>query len=523
MLVVAEGDPRLRMIDAATDAALVDRILAALDGTTVLIRIGHDATGPARVAAGALAAMAGRLFGRVDVLDNTSLPPNWWGVDDIAELATRAAALLGNPAATAGRTITLSVGAAGVDAADFGIGGGDYTARIARHPVPVAPETHSLGVHAAACLAISQVLGLVLRPHGVRVVELVEDYELDLISHRPSSGNPHAPAIDIDASERDSSPFELVFAGTGSVGTSAVALTATALAPAFGSSPASPGLTIRLVDLDRFDPDRNPFRYPALLGRETGSKAEEMAARLCDAGLDAEGFTGTIGVWAARRKQPGVYGLVVSSVDTLMGRLEVADVLAEHTLSIGMSGLVLHAQRERMDGTSACPFCDYVDSAPALTQAEVYVDMSGLPLPRVLQLLDGNGLLTSEDAAAVAASGKLPVGQAAELEGQRLEDLVNRIYAETTVKDPSGMPTVAVAFPQVSWFAGVLAAVEIVKQLRGLPQLTGRVDADLAGLPPGLIRLMPPDASGRCVCHSGIRREAYHRLYASCVSMAVSA
>jgi hypothetical protein len=140
----------------------------------------------------------------------------------------------------------------------------------------------------------------------------------------------------------------------------------------------------------------------------------------------------------------------------------------------------------------------------------------------VLQLLGGDGLLTSEDAAAVEESGKLPAGQVVGLAGWRLEDLVNRIYAEAAVNGPSGAPAVAVAFPQVSWFAGVLAAVEIVKQLRGLPQLSGRVDVDLAGLPPGVIRMMPPDASGRCVCHSGIRRQTYRHLYASAPRMAVS-
>jgi hypothetical protein len=65
----------------------------------------------------------------------------------------------------------------------------------------------------------------------------------------------------------------------------------------------------------------------------------------------------------------------------------------------------------------------------------------------------------------------------------------------------------------VSWFAGTLAAVELVKQIRGLPTLQGRVDVDLAGLPPGAVRIMPRDGSGRCLYNSGVRQRAWTRLY----------
>jgi len=65
----------------------------------------------------------------------------------------------------------------------------------------------------------------------------------------------------------------------------------------------------------------------------------------------------------------------------------------------------------------------------------------------------------------------------------------------------------------VSWFAGVLAAVEIVKQLRGLPLLDRRVDVDLSGLPPGLVRRPTADTSGRCLCRSGTRTRWYRAMY----------
>jgi hypothetical protein len=168
-----------------------------------------------------------------------------------------------------------------------------------------------------------------------------------------------------------------------------------------------------------------------------------------------------------------------------------------------------------MDGTAACPFCDYVDTAPVMTQADVYVELTGLDLARVLQLLDVASQLTEQDVAAAVAAGKLPVEEALGLTGRRLEDLVNRLYAEAQIRTSTGTRAMTVAFPQVSWFAGVLAAVEIVKEVRGLPLLQGRVDVDLSGLPPGALRAMPPDPSGRCVCHSGLRRRTYLGLYPS--------
>lgn len=508
-------DPRLRILDTSTTAAA--DVIAALDATTVVIRIGAEVSGPARVAAGALAAMAARLFGHVEVHGDTTLPTNWWGLADISELVAAASALISPHLSVSKRTLTVVVGSDATGEADFGIGGGDFVARLARHAVPVSPGTHYLGLHAAACLAVSQLMGIVLADHGVGVVELVDDYTLDLLTHRPVSQHKTVPAEVVAATGQDAE-FELVFGGVGSVGSSAVALSATALAPAYNNGVAPPGLTISLVDLDRFDPARNPFRYPALLGGETEPKADALAIKLRAAGLDATGHTAPVGTWAVARDSPGVRGLFVSSVDTLAGRLEVADVLAEQTLSIGVSGLLLHAQRERMDGTSACPFCDYVDSAPAHTQAEVYVEMTGLELPRVLQLLEPATLLTEQDVAAAVAAGKLSTARAGGLAGHRLEDLVNRVYAEASVRASTGETVAAVAFPQVSWFAGVLAAVEIVKQIRGLPMLEGRVDVDLAGLPPGAVRLMPPDPSGRCVCHSGVRRRAYLQLYAEPVA-----
>lgn len=508
-------DPRLRIIDSGS-GALAAQMLAALDSTEVVIKVAVDLPGSARVAAGALAAMTARLFRRVriccDDATGTVLPANWWGVPDLNTLARAATALLPEPtqAPTVDTNLTVSVGLVDGEV-DFGIGGGDYTAVLDRRPVEVNVGGHHLGVHAAACLAVSQLLGKALGRAGPRIVEVEERYELDLLTHSPTGAAVVDSPAAVDVAGAGRPPVEVVIAGAGSVGTSVAALTASALAPELAGTADAAGMLFTVVDLDTFDPTRNPFRYPALLGGETDDKATMLALRLRGAGLDAHGVVGSVGDWVTTRPHPGVDGLVISSVDTVGGRLEVADIIARQTLSIGVKALELHAQREQMDGVAACPFCHYVDVAPATTQADVYVQMTGIDQTRILKLLAGH-LLTAEDLAIVAATGKLS-GDGANLVGRRLEDLVGRIYADAPVAAADGVTALTIAFPQVSWFAGVLGAVEIVKQTRMLPTLPGRVDVDLAGLPPGAVRVMPRDESGRCLCHSRVRRRAWARLY----------
>jgi hypothetical protein len=508
------GDPRLRIIDPGS-GELAGQMLAALDGTEVIIVLAADLSGSARVAAGALAAMTARLFRHVTVTcadpAGTSLPANWWAAPDIDALISVANALLPASAEDAVTTATLTVSVGMVDGAvDFGIGGGDYNAVLDGQPVHVDAGTHHLGVHAAACLVLSQLLGKVLGTAGPRIVELDQRYELDLLAHVPA-GTGHLQSFTHTPSLPTRPMREVVFAGGGSVGTSAAALAAMTLAPAYADTADAANVLFTVIDLDSFDPTSNPFRYPALLGGETDNKATMLADRLQQGGLNAEGVVDTVGHWVTGRDKPGVHGLVISSVDTIAGRLEVADIIAEQTLSIGVKALELHAQREQMDGVAACPFCHYIDAAPAMTQADVYVEMTGLTQNRVLELLAGDKL-TAADIATASGAGKF-AGEGVNLIGRRVEDLIGRIYADAQVPASDGGLALTIAFPQVSWFAGVLASVELVKQLRGLPILPGRVDVDLAGLPPGAVRVMPPDETGRCLCYSAVRRRAWTRLY----------
>jgi hypothetical protein len=509
------ADPRLRLIGGgSSDSPRSAQVLAILDGTRVVIRTGPDMTGPHTTALAAFVGMTARLFGEVVLENPVALSPNWWNATDTGALLTALSHLRPRPSAAPSKELVVTFGDQ-VEPGAWAIGGDDYTVRLGRNPQPLgAGVTHSLGVHAAACLAVSQLLGEVLEPVGFPGVALEDAYVMNLLDYRLTA------APEPELVKLPQAPLPLVVAGVGSVGTSALALLAGCLAPALApaDSPSTAFLAeVITVDSDTFDPARNPFRYPALLGNETGYKAVHMAERLTALSLPAQGMPMSVADWVRTRDQPGFDGLLVSSVDTLGGRLDVTDALARNTLSLGVSGLALHAQQEAFADGFACPFCDYVSAAPPLTQAGVHAQTTGLPISRVLALLQDGARLKPDDVDAAILAGRLPADRRDRLIGAPLSDLVRQAYAEMELRGPAhgsnGSDVVAVAAPQVSWFAGVLVAVEVVKQLRGLPLVDRRVDVDLTGLPPGLVRRPPADTTRRCLCHSGIRRRWYRELY----------
>lgn len=508
-------DPRLRLLGGSTVSPAATQLLTSLDGTRVVVRTGPDMTGAHTAALAAFVGMAARLFGEVVLEQPVTLAPNWWGAPDTTALLIALEHVRPHPAEPPNRHVTVTFGDQ-VSTGNFGIGGDDYNVRLGHGPQPLGPApTHAFGVHAAACLAVSQLLVEALSPHGFPGVPLSDPYVMNLINYalRPAPEHPTRAA-----GCPPHAPLQLAVAGVGSVGTSALALLATAVASPL-APPRVPGMGVEivLIDADTIDPDRNPFRYPALLGTETGNKAIHVAERLTALGIAARGEPTTVAKWSRSRDQPGFDGLLLSSVDTLGGRLDVTDVLSRMTLSLGVSGLALHAQRETFADGFACPFCDYVSADPPLTQAGVHAQTTGLPVSRVLSLLQEGARLEQADVDVAIAAGRLAPDRRGQLIGAPLSDLIRQAYAEIELRAPGqssvGGDVVAVAAPQVSWFAGMLAAVEIVKQLRGLPLVDRRVDVDLGGLPPGLVRRPAADTTGRCLCRSGTRIHWYRTLY----------
>ena len=518
-------DPRLRLLgtggaepSVAGEETMAEEVLRRLDETEVVLAVAPDADDPARVAAAAFVTMVARLIPGVIVDAAGELPVNWWQATSWTNLLDRLEAVRPVTDQPASRRVTVGFGVLD-PGCDIYVSGGDWNVVISNGPVPLeAGNEHGLGIHAGACLAVSQVLIKLLGELGFPGVAVAGVVETNLIDHGLRR---------IDKQELTSggqlNHLPAAVLGVGSVGTSALALMATVCSPVL--NPASSvaatlaaALELTAVDKDVFDPSRNPFRYPALLGGETGKKATAMVDRLRELGLSVTASDNDVATWNVAQAEPGWNGVVISSVDTLTGRLDVADVLGERTLSAGVSGTELHVQWERFADGYACPFCDFVRADPPLTQAGVYAAVTGIPVPRVLALLQDGALLEAPDVDMAIVAGRVPTHRRDALVGAPLSDLIRQAYAEAEMRPHGALPgaggdVVAVASPQVSWFAGTLVAAEMVKHMFGLPSVNRRVDLDVAGLPAGVVRRPLADSTGTCICHSGVRRSWYRMLY----------
>lgn len=227
------------------------------------------------------------------------------------------------------------------------------------------------------------------------------------------------------------------------------------------------------VDADTFDPDRNAFRYPASTPSVAKSpKSQWLANMLTKAGAQATPLVGPVRDWTTSQNDPGFDGVVISSVDDVDGRYEVADILARATLSAAVAGLSFHVQRERLGDGKRCPFCDFVTVESPLAQAAADARLTGLAEQRIVELLHHDMRLQQQDVDQMVAAGRLQPQNAHGLVGARLADLRNRFYAQAAIpaSDPSAAPPAPLSAPFVSWASGVLLAAELGQERAGAPR-----------------------------------------------------
>jgi hypothetical protein len=486
------ADPRLRLVDGTGLASEGSVVLEALDRVRVIIK-----PGPSAAANAVLACLACRLFAHVDLdadvsLDLPDMPAS------LAQLLTLLSWLRPVPAATPTADRVVAVGPAHA-AVDLGIGGGTWTVRLGHEAQPLDDEPGpGLGLRVAAALAIAELVKEALGPLGWVTCRLGSSLVWNLLDYQlrpapvPTPATPSHPAI--------------VAAGVGSVGTSMIDALADGGTWALG--------TVSPVDPEVLD-TRNPFRYPALIDDARGqAKVEWAKQRLAAAGVTADACHTDIARWAQAQPEPGFDGILVASPDTINGRRDVTDVLAHTTITVGVAGMAFHIARHHLGDGLACPYCQCVPLGPSSTQADIYAAQTGLPVERVLQLLQPRAVLTDSDITQVRASGHLQASSGDELLGHRIDDLIARAYAEAQIPGSSaGEQPVLLAAPHVSLVAGSIAAAEVRKAQLGLPMLDRRLDLDLTGLPQGIVRRPGPDPTGRCLCASPFRRRWMRSLY----------
>lgn len=471
-------------IGASQTGATADAVVDALDSVRPVIRVGRHVSPPARTAAVGLLSMLARTHPHAVLDCDGPLVPNAWGIDDAADATAVLAGVTVEPTRGFDRDVVFGVGCD--TPADFHIGGDDWTTVLSRSAAAETAASHGYGLHAAAAYAAAQLLGELLTSFGFAHVPTQATFVWNLVDYRLRA------APDTSASTSSRAPSLLV-CGAGSVGSSAVALLASG----------TPGMAT-IIDPDTFDVSRNPYRYPAATSVTSGPKSLWLADVLRRNGWQASSVEGSVADWVAAASDPSFDGLLLSSVDTVDARADVADVLARTTLTAGVAGLAFHVQREYPADDAACPFCQFVDVGRPSSQVQVWADHTGIPLRRIGELI-GGAPLTADDVAYAVSAGRMSPETGEALVGRRLVDLVGRIYADAQVPDTAG-GVVTVSAPFVSWLAGVVLAAEVNKPAEGLPMLDRRVDLDLSGVPAGVTRRIASDPTGRCLCRSPVRR-----------------
>jgi hypothetical protein len=492
------ADPRIELAGLVAGAS-ADAVLGALDGTRILLRVGQGRVCDQSDAAGLLnlVNLGARLFPHWEfaVADGIHVDGGFFGAGNLLELLSAVARRVRpEPTRDPGEQFELCWGASpegpglAVDAAGWSCSVGPEHLRLEPTDGP------AVGALAAGCWAVGQLLVRVLGPHGM-AGHLTDGFRWNLLDYQA-----HEAPLTATVAKPWRLPA-LTAAGCGSVGSSLLYT---------GLLVGAMGGPVDLADPDPFS-HRNRLRYPILLEDLVGTMKVKWLSELCrEAGIEAHAHEQDIKAYTNGFDRPPSVDLVVVSTDTLAGRRDATDLLAAATVNLGIAGLQLHASRHAF-GPDGCAYCQYVNMAPPLSGAEVIAGLVGLTAERVVAIEFGDGRLTDGDAAAIALSGKF--GDDPPPAGTRLADLRRRAYAQASI--PAGDGDLRVSSPHVSAMAGLLGLVESLKH--GDPilepfRLAGRVNLDLSGEPAGFVAAAPRDPSGRCLCHRGFRRVAWHEL-----------
>lgn len=474
------SSPDLRLGLLGETRAEADPILRRLDSIKVVIRASASS---ARLAL-ALANHVARICPNVELdgpTDELDLPV--FGSGPLPKLGDELVRVVrvGQPRAVS-TELVVDVGRSEPGATLY-VSADSWSLRMSTEPhdplVGIGPA-----VPAAAALSAAEIFRRVLPElPGVR---LNGSFEWNLIDYATRISHVTPPSVQVNA----------VCFGAGSVGSSLVQ--ALLLSDSHGQ--------LEVVDDDRLE-RRNRLRYPAWVDEPAFIEKVAWLERVASGSrLRVIPFAGTCRDWQSSSEQAPA--IAVSAVDSREARRQVADVLARETLNAGIEGLALHVSRHRFGDGQACVYCPYVDLGDQASELDVMQELTGLELPRVGQLLSGEKL-TVEDIESMIATGRLSEADR-QMAGGRIGDIARaRLYAQARIgasDDP-----VEINAPFVPGLAGALLAAELLKPPRYA--LDRRVDVDCSGLPTGWTSRPRVDASGRCVCHSSIRVQAYRQMW----------
>lgn len=508
-------DQRVSFIETISPQAR-EELLAVLNRTEVSISVAPEAlaAGTGQIVVYQLATLTGRLFDRVTLEGDESVPadaalPMLDG--PFLEAVRRACSEL-RPIASepAERTIRVRVGSGGGADCDLFLGATAWSAFVSpSSPRPVRDSACPVGPLAAGTLGAAEVFKLAFDAKAPGALARRE-YSLSLLTYGDGEGYEPEPAPDL--------PLDLVLYGAGSVGTGFGH--ALALAPQFAGP-------VAIVDNGAFD-EKNPYKY-SLLDWATASagaaKAPWLARRLGDLSrgrLRTTGFVGTAEQYVASLDPDYRIPLAVSAVDTVEARFEIQDTLPARIINAGIAGTTVEVSVHGF-GDGPCLGCLSVDREQESWQATPIAEAVGLDGGRAHDLIRGNLPMQRADIEAIRTAGRLPADFMTTLDtfiGQPLLSLWNRqvAYSDAALNVNAGGPQPLVSTAFVSAFAGVLLLAELYKAtdpaLRPYAVENSYRQA-LLGIPANDVFRHPRDARGWCLCHSGFRRMVYAGKYLS--------
>jgi hypothetical protein len=382
------------------------------------------------------------------------------------------------------KTVRLAVGETAVGA-NLYVSSSAWSLRLGRTPHQPLTGTGPATVAASALAAAETIRAVVPDLPGRRLDD--ETFTWNLLDYQCTLAPNELPLA----------PVAAVCFGGGSVGSSVIY----SLLLGGGSG------EVVVVDPDKLTA-RNRIRYPALVHPRSSPKADWLQDLCAHTPLHVTGQTMTAREFI---RTAGPIELAISAVDTAQARREVADALAKQALNVGVAADQFHVSRHGFADGLACVYCGYVDLGEPKNEADVYADITGLSVDRASKLLAGESL-SCDDVDQLVAAGSIATHERAEFEGARLVDVARqRLYAEVV---PTGHAQTPMAAPYVSALAGAIVAAEMQKGLQASPYwLDRRIDIDCSGLPTGFQSRPLQDRSGRCLCASQFRVNAYRSMW----------
>lgn len=510
------ADPRFRSLGSSDED--VAHLAVRLEQPVRLLVSGTKVSWSRQLLAICLADLLGRLLSRLEIVCDVEikaddrLPP---GPMSLEERLTEARAhSLIEPLDTAGEEPVLTVVIGEEAEGDVYVDGSGWISYLGERPgeALAQDETNPIGPLVAACRGAAQTMQRLIADLLPTTTFVESSYwsALTLNECQPGDDPRSLPLVNPHV--------EALLMGAGSIGGAAVY--------ALGRVPGLAG-SLPIVDFDRLE-EKNSRK--ALLARGSDitagtSKAKVASKELAhlDA-LEAEPFEMSLADYVAARPAKDPLPLVLTAVDSIAARRELADHMPLLALNAACGDTQISVSGHRTDD-GPCVYCLYIGEVLDVTanRAKMMQRELGLPAAMILQLRIHTAGLEVQHLRQIEGHRGLDRGALSDYRGKTIDALFDErvLYGETKIEDGEGRRTLLqLAF--VPALAGFLLAGEALKAGPDLDCHQYRLGPDGLAIeyvesmfeaPVGMRTNPPRWGTSECLCRSqrrlALMRERY--------------